>query len=218
MSGGGTGRRIAMFGGSFNPVHAGHMALCRAVRDAYRFDRFFLVPDNLPPHKPAVELASNEDRLAMLEIAATGEPGFCISRLEYELGGTSYTVRTLRVLREREPDAQLYLVMGADMLFSFRRWRDWQEILELATVVAAARRCREDDGGRTEFEALEQYRQGFGPLAGRIELLRHPVVDVSSTRLRELLAAGKDPGRLLPDGVYAYIRRRGLYGTRPTGI
>lgn len=204
-------RRIAMFGGSFNPVHAGHMALCRAARDTCWFDELLLVPDNLPPHKSAAGLCSNEDRLAMLEIAVREEPGIRISRLEYELGGKSYTIRTLRALQEQYPGAELYLIIGADMLFTFREWRDWQGILALAKVIAAARSSVDGDGGADEFAALEECRAGYGALADRIELLRHPVIDVSSTRLRELLAQGEDPGELLPAGVYDYIRRHGLY-------
>lgn len=207
----GSPRRIAMFGGSFNPVHAGHMALCRAAQDAFRFDELLLIPDNRPPHKSADELCPNEDRIAMLKIASSAEPGMRVSRLEYELGGTSYTIRTLRALREQYPDAELYLIVGADMLFTFRQWKDWQGILELATLVAAARNQHDGDGGQTEFAALEECRVGFGGYADRIRLLPHAVVDVSSTQLREILKQGQNPGELLPPGVYAYIREHGLY-------
>ena len=194
-----------MFGGSFNPVHAGHIALCRGCQDKYRFDRFLMVPDNLPPHKPAEGLVSNESRLEMLRIALKGNLEFEISTIEYELGGRSYTVRTLAELKKRYPGYEFYLLIGSDMLFSFREWREYETILELAVVVAAARHP-------AEIERLQEYRRGFGLKQSRIEILELPVLEISSTHIRDILKEGRNPGDLLPPGVYDYIQRWGLYG------
>ena len=163
-----------------------------------------LVPDNLPPHKPVNDLASNEDRLQMLSIAVKGIPGFEISDIEYRLGGKSYTGRTLRALQEIYPDTEFSLLIGSDMLYTFREWKEYEFILKHAFLIAAARR-------ENEFDKLSDCRKSFGEFSDRIAIIKLPVLPISSTQIRRRLKKGLDVEKLLPDGVYEYIKKRGIY-------
>lgn len=202
--------KIGIFGGTFNPIHLGHTNFCGECQRRFQFDRLLLIPTNLPPHKAAPELASNEDRLNIVRLAARKLPGAEASDLEYRLGGRSYTVRTLEFLRQEYPQAQLCLLIGSDMLRSFRQWKDFERILGLAQLIAGARM-------REEYDELLSVRDGYGELARRITVAQLPVREISSTQIRELLRTGGDVTGLLDPLVYAYIRERGLYGCGGSG-
>jgi len=195
---------IAIFGGSFNPVHNGHIAFCRQCAGMSAFDRVLLMPANVPPHKAALELASNADRIEMLRLAAAGEPDFSVSDLEYRLGGRSYTVETLRALHRERPGDRFTLLLGSDMFRTFRQWYRCEEILELASLLAGARHPG-------EYEELSALRESFGEKKSRIRVADIRVTEVSSTQVREKIRRGEDVSGLLPPAVYAYILSRGLY-------
>ncbi|MEN0111436.1 MAG: nicotinate (nicotinamide) nucleotide adenylyltransferase, partial [Planctomycetota bacterium] len=125
--------RLGVFGGSFDPVHIGHVRLARACRDQASLDRVWFVPAATQPHKPGGPVASGEDRLAMLRLALADEPGLEASPIELDRGGVSYTVETLRAIAESQPAAELFFLMGADTLRDLPNWREPGEVLRLAT-------------------------------------------------------------------------------------
>ena len=129
--------RLGIFGGSFDPVHFGHLLLAESCREQCQLDQVWLLPAAVPPHKQGQALTSARQRIEMLELATGGHPAFSVSTLEIDRGGVSYTYETLEAIAEAEPDAQLFLLMGADTLYDLPNWREPGRVCELAipTVV-----------------------------------------------------------------------------------
>lgn len=220
-------RRLGLFGGSFDPIHEGHLHAAREAQRAFGLDRVVFMPAFRSPFKLGQldwTPASPEDRLAMVELATAGTPGWTVSRLELERGGASYTIDTLRTLRAEfsEPeDAELHLILGSDNLTGLAGWRDIEAILDLAQPIVVYR------DGEPE-ELIAGLREALGDeRADRIArgFLHLPPVEVSSTELREELggpgeggeAGGKERGlagvgERVPESVLTYIREHGLYG------
>lgn len=198
----GEGRRerIGIFGGTFNPIHNGHLHLLKETQAALSFDKILLIPAGIPPHKAPKSLASGADRLEMARLAAMEMENVSVSDIELKSGGRSYTIHTLLKLKTLFPEAAFTLIMGADMLLSFDQWYRWRDILALASLAAAAR----SDG---EYESLVEK----GKALGRTQVVRLTPFPVSSTQVREKLAAGEDVSGLLPHRVLSYILKKGLY-------
>ena len=131
--------RLGIRGGSFDPVHLGHLRSAEEVREALPLDRVCFVPANHPPHKPRRRLAERSARLAMLEIAIAGNPGFCASDVELKRGGTSYSIDTIRSFASTEPGAQLFFIVGIDTFREMHTWKDTGRLFELASVVVTSR-------------------------------------------------------------------------------
>lgn len=206
-------RRIGLFGGTFDPVHAGHLHAARAARDAFALDRLVFVPAARSPFKPGQAPASGADRLAMLALAIRGERGFETSDLELARGGASYTIDTVRALPkalgERE-DCALYLVVGSDVLPGLGGWRSARELLERVQPVVVHRDGEPD-------ALLDEIERELGPdLAAKVRrgYLHLPPLVASSTDLRAALGGTAGGEALVPADVLAYIRARGLYGAR----
>lgn len=196
-------KKLGVFGGTFNPVHLGHLHLCKSCQEQCEFDQILLIPTNQPPHKETVNLASNRDRLEMLRLAVREFPYMKACGLEYQMGGKSYTINTLKRLKELYQDTEISLIMGSDMLRSFHTWRSYQEILSTATLTVGAR-CH------AEYEELVELRDSFQEYREKIKILKISVIELSSTQIRSLLKKGM--GReLLPPAVFEYICKRGLY-------
>ena len=136
--------KLGIFGGTFNPVHNGHLSLCTQLADALEIPKVLLIPTAIPPHKRAPELASGEHRLAMCRLAAQSDPRFCACDLELRRQGNSYTVETLRELGRLSPSAQLFLLMGTDMFMTVQNWYCACEIFRRAFLVAGARQEGEE--------------------------------------------------------------------------
>ncbi len=192
--------RFGIYGGTFNPIHNGHLHLIRAACAQLSFDRLLVVPANIPPHKAAVDLASNRDRLEMARLATAGMPGVWVSDIELRARGKSYTVLTLERLRALFPECSFTLLMGADMLESFDRWHRWQDILKLADIAAFARN-----------EGEESLLERKAALIGRARVVRVEPLPLSSTLVREKVRRGEDISGLVPEPVAAYIYEKGLY-------
>lgn len=201
--------RIVMYGGSFNPPHRGHEKAARAAMEALVPDAFFLVPDRQPPHKELAEGSpSPAQRLQLTELAARQIPGAQVLDIELLRRGPSYTVDTLRQLRAMYPDAEIVFLVGTDMFLSLETWRDPADILALASV-GVFRRAEGEQAALEEKAA--HYRAAYGATVYAIE---SEPLEISSSRLRELLPAGQ--GREYLSGpVYDEIIRRRLYGARP---
>ncbi len=191
---------LGIYGGTFNPVHAGHIHLLRAVLETGLLDQILVMPDRTPPHKEAADLLSGEQRARMLELALDGIQGVRLSRLELETEGKSYTYLTLRRLRMLYPKDSFSLIMGADMLLTFDQWRNWKEILENASLIAAAR----DDG---EYERLVKKAEELG----NTKVLKIQPLPVSSTQVRDMAKKGLPLDGLVPSAVADYIREHRLY-------
>ena len=192
--------RFGIYGGTFNPIHNGHLHLIRAACAQLSFDRLLVVPANIPPHKAATDLASNRDRLEMARLATAGMPGVWVSDIELRARGKSYTILTLERLRALFPECRFTLLMGADMLESFARWHRWQDILKLADIAAFARN-----------EGEESLLERKAALIGRARVVRVEPLPLSSTLVREKVRRGEDISGLVPEPVAAYIYEKGLY-------
>ena len=203
--------KIGIYGGTFNPIHNGHMAAARFAAEYLGLDRLYLIPAGIPPHKRlAAGSPGPEHRLAMAKLAAKViSPIAKAIDLELCREGRSYTVDTLRQLRERHPEDRLYLLMGTDMFLTFHQWREPGEIAGLCTLCAFGR--SEEDTGELFAAQRERLCRTFG---ANVAVLALPhIIDISSTRLRELLEKGEGRAYLDPV-VYGYILREGLYGVK----
>ena len=197
--------KIGVLGGTFNPIHNGHIRLATAFRDRLALDRVLLVPVNTPPHKHGSMMQPGPDRLAMCRLAAAGQPGLEASDIELRRGGKSYTVDTLRALHARYPAARLYFLMGADMFLTLEDWRKFPAIAGLAVLCTLP---REPDEGRLLHEYAAKLTRRYGAECVVADI---PPMELSSTRVRAQLAeCGAAPG-LLPPAVEVYIRKNGLY-------
>jgi nicotinate-nucleotide adenylyltransferase len=198
--------RIGIVGGTFDPVHIGHVAMAEAAADCAGLDRVVLVPVGVPPHRrPAV--APAEDRLRMCELAIAGHPRLEVSDLEVRRAGPSYTADTLRQLAEIWPHDELYLVLGWDAAREIRTWHRPDRVLALARLVVVSR------PGYPTPRPQDLVRAGIDP--GRALLCDVRTPDVESTDIRRLAARGDRLAGLVPPAVEAYLRDHGLYAPPP---
>ena len=198
-------RKIAILGGTFNPVHNGHIRLALSCHEELKFDKILVVPTNVPPPKETPDLCSNSDRMEMCRLAVKDMPVFEVSDIEYRLGGRSYTVNTLRALKKEYPDASFYLLVGSDMFFSFRQWRSYREILKACTLVGASRNFEEH---RKMLEMSASFkREGFSTI-----VIKNDVYVLSSTELRRLMKEHKDISAYVNPDVLRYIEEHSLFG------
>jgi len=181
--------RLGVFGGTFDPVHVGHLAIARAAVETVSLDRVLFVVARRSPLKDRSPQASEADRVAMLRLAVSGEPAFAVSTLELERAGPSYTVDTLEELARS--GASLFLILGGDAFADLGRWQRAERIRELATILVAARRGAPEPAGARPLDA--------------------PRLDLSSRELRARASRGRSLRYLVPDTVWRYIEERGLY-------
>ncbi|HNX19950.1 MAG TPA: nicotinate (nicotinamide) nucleotide adenylyltransferase [Acidobacteriota bacterium] len=210
--------RRGVFGGTFDPPHAGHLQVARRVRDALGLDVVEIVPSNEPPHRRS-PVAAAADRLEMVRLLCAGEDRLVPSAREIERGGISYTVLTLREMRAEAPDDELFLVLGADSYDELPGWRASAEIEQLAHVVVLPRPGAAGAAAVREADRPRLRLPGEPPPAGGKALYAVPMPETpeAARQIRALLARGEDPGEALPRPVLAYIRRRGLYAAAPAG-
>ena len=197
-------QKIAMFGGTFNPIHNGHIHMALEFAHKLELDKVIIIPANIPPHKSFTNAASARDRLAMCEIAVSGHPLLQVSDIEIKREGPSYTVDTLRILAVLYPDALLHLITGADMFLTIQNWRRAEEIFRLAVICAAPRE-------KNDISVLQKHANGLKLRHVRCEVVNMPLVPVSSTQIRNHVKAGMCVQNLVPDGVAQYIVQHNLY-------
>ncbi|MFT9054995.1 MAG: nicotinate-nucleotide adenylyltransferase [Ethanoligenens sp.] len=197
--------KIGVFGGTFNPIHNGHLHLAKGYRNALGLDRVLFVPTCIPPHKDADDLLPASNRLDMCELATRDISSMAVSDVEIRRGGKSYTVDTLRELAEMYPDDQLYFLMGADMFLTIEEWNGFDEIARTAELCTASRHEGELPILKEHAHMLEQK---YGT---HCHIKAIPVLDISSTQVRDALAGGDDIHELVPDAVQDYIYKNGLY-------
>lgn len=194
--------KTGIFGGAFNPVHNGHVNLAREAIEQLKLRKLLVIPTFESPHK-ATKLLPFDVRAEMCRLAFEGISDKCevtVSDIERQMGGVSYTINTIRELAKQHHDTQFYLLIGGDMLFSFREWYKYESILKESKVCAIAR------GGDNFTDMLE-----FAAEMGRVKVLPTSIVDVSSTEIRGKLAKGEDISELVPRNVAEYIAANDLY-------
>jgi nicotinate-nucleotide adenylyltransferase len=190
-------RRLGIFGGTFDPIHVGHLIMAQEAVERLRLDQLLFLPAGRPAHKRARRITPVAHRLAMLRLAIRGNPRFGISRLEVDRDDVSFTVATLERLADSER-ADLYFLMGQDSLEEFRTWREPDRILSLARLVVAPR----GDGDRSSLDPATRRRVVF---------LKPPRMEIAASEIRRRLRRGGTVRYWVPDAVLAYLRRHGLY-------
>ena len=193
-------KRVGIYGGTFDPVHWGHLLLAEAAREACGLDEVRLVPSPSPPHKQGRPLTEPRHRINMLELAVTGLPQFTVSRIEIGRDGPAYTVDTLRQLRESEPDSELFFLMGGDSLTDLPTWHQPAEIASLATIVAVNR----GDAVLAIPAACRDY-------ADCIRTVAMPANGLSATDIRERAKQGRSILFRTPRAVEIYLTEHKLY-------
>lgn len=204
--------RIGVYGGSFNPVHLGHLVLAECCRESARLDRLLFVPAATPPHKAAAHLAPAQARLDMLALAIGGHPNFAISTVELDRGGVSYTVDTLAHLAAEHPSAALHLILGPDALATFPTWREPRRIVELATILAVERDGIDDVAAtvaRSDLAAILPTDIARRIVAERVPM---PAIGFRASDIRAARAAGRSIRYRVPRSVECYVDHHGLYG------
>jgi nicotinate-nucleotide adenylyltransferase len=188
-------------GGTFDPIHHGHLVAASEVTSLFQLDEVVFVPTGQPWQKPAEEVTVAEDRYLMTVIATASNPRFHVSRIDIDRGGPTYTIDTLRELhRERGPETDLFFITGADALGNILTWRDADELLKLAHFIGCTR-----PGHRLTDPGLPD---------GQVSLVEIPALAISSTDCRERVRRGEPIWYLVPDGIVQYINKRGLYRER----
>jgi nicotinate-nucleotide adenylyltransferase len=200
----GVSGRVGVMGGTFDPIHHGHLVAAQEAASALHLDRVIFIPVWQPPHKVDKPAASPEDRLCMVRLATEANQRFEVSTIEIDHPGPSYTVDTLRRLQERDPEADLHFIVGMDSLVELPRWRDPADILRLASIVALYR-----PGWNTV--DLADFARALPESEGRVSLVAMPELDISATDLRERARDGRPIRYLVPDAVAGYIEARRLY-------
>jgi nicotinate-nucleotide adenylyltransferase len=194
---------LGILGGTFNPPHLGHLALARATIDELGCERVLLVPALLAPHKPSAHDPGAQHRLSMCRLMARCEPRIEVSTIELDRRGPSYTVDTLRSIHATNPDAELTLILGADIAQTLPEWREPREILGLCRLASAERDSFEHD-------AVERAVRGIDPHT-HVEVLRMAPLHTSSSAVRDRVAAGEPVKELVGPAVACYIDKHGLY-------
>lgn len=195
--------RLGIFGGSFDPVHYGHLELARACQQQAALDEVWFTPTAVQPLKQHGPTASDADRVEMLQLAIADEPTWRVCKLEIDRGGLSYTVDTIRQTHEELPEAVLYFLMGADTVRDVPQWRKPAEIFRLATPLVVRRAGAVDPDMST--------LKVFSNTEREPRLIEMPQIDVSSRDIRRRAALGESIDGLIPDAVCQYIRRSRLY-------
>jgi nicotinate-nucleotide adenylyltransferase len=193
-------------GGTFDPIHNGHLVAASEVADQFSLDEVIFVPTGQPWQKER-DVTAAEDRYLMTVIATASNPRFSVSRVDIDRGGPTYTTDTLRDLRALHPDAQLYFITGADALSSILTWQGWEELFTLATFIGVS---------RPGYELTDSHITGAIDRLpdDALQLVEVPALAISSTDCRTRAGRGRPIWYLVPDGVVQYVAKRGLYRSR----
>ncbi|WP_010248330.1 nicotinate-nucleotide adenylyltransferase [Acetivibrio cellulolyticus] len=199
-------KKIGISGGTFNPIHYGHLIVAEMVRDRFGLEKVLFIPSGMPPHKNLSNVASAEHRFNMVQQAVKDNPYFVESRIEVERGGYTYTIDTLKNLSEiYGKSARLYYIIGADVLNDLLTWRNYQDVFNICEFIAVLRPGNDSEGFNKQMEYL---RDTF---SARIHFIDTPLIEISSTEIRNRIKGGRSIKYLVPDTVEAYIKENKLY-------
>lgn len=191
-------KKIGLFGGSFNPPHLGHMLFAQEALVAYHLDEIWFIPVNVPPHKESDELVSNSDRVDMLHACTKRNQRFVVSMIELEREGPSYTIETVKLLKNEHPEKEFFFLIGGDMIDYLPKWEGIDELVKLVTFIGVKR-----PGSKA-----------LSPYSDCVHLLDMVQVDYSSTVIRRRVRDGKPITYMVPDEVETLMKERGLYESR----
>lgn len=204
--------RLGILGGTFNPIHRGHVRMARLARARFKLDRVLFMPCARPPHKKAPDLAPARHRLAMIRLALRKQPGLSVSRLELQRGGPSYTIATIKMLQSRHPGVRLFFIIGADSLTELHAWKQVDELLERCVFITVAR----PGFSLRNLTARRLRLKAPWPSVLTRTVIRGRGIDVSSTEIRRRAARGLNFRRLVPAAVADYIEKKRLYRGKET--
>lgn len=193
-------KRIGLFGGTFNPIHCGHVKAAESVQNIFFFDRILFIPSYLPPHKESVDVASAAHRLKMVELALASFDRFFPSSVEIDARGTSYSILTLNKIKEMFPQTEVFFLLGIDAFLEIETWKDYEDVLEQCSFVVMSR-----PGFRLS-EAKDILTEKY-----KIYLLSINTLDISSSEVRERIRKNQSIEGLVPENVENYIKERRLY-------
>lgn len=190
-------KRVGVMGGTFDPIHNGHLVAASEVQNVFDLDEVIFVPTSVQPFKKRRQVSNPEDRYLMTVIATAANPRFTVSRVDIDRGGTTYTIDTLRDLKKQRPNAEFFFITGADALRKIMEWKDTDELFELAHFVGVTR-----PGHELDYHGVPQ---------DAISMIEIPALAISSTDIRRRSSKLKPVWYLVPDGVVQYINKYGLY-------
>ena len=205
-------KRIGFLGGTFDPIHRGHLAMAEFSLTTLALDELQLIPNHVPPHKDGPDVSS-QDRLQMAQLAAQSQPGLTVNALELEHDEPSYSVYTLEKLRTLHPSDALFFIMGMDSFVSLSRWHKWDELLNHTNLVVCQRPGERfpNQGIEAQLWTQHQAQPTTQSLSGQIICLHNPDWPISSTQIRHQLAQGHEANKWLVPEVADYIQQKGLY-------
>lgn len=193
---------IGIMGGTFDPIHTGHLVAAETALEEAGLDEVWFMPANIPPHKPNTPLASPDQRLEMVRLAIDSHPSYRAVDVELTRGGTSYTYDTVTRLQQLYPDHRFHYIIGADMVMYLPKWHQIEKLSEMVTFLGVGR-----PGFDIDLEALPSH------LRSRIKLMTMPAMEISSTDIRERIRNGRSIRYRVPESVRLYIERSGIYGS-----
>lgn len=198
-------KKIGIMGGTFDPIHYGHLILAQNALEAFGLDDILFIPSGTPWLKESTKVLSKNKRVSMTGIAIEDNPRFALSTIEIDREGNSYSYETVNELKRMDPDAAYYFIMGADSLLKLESWKCPDLLMKECTILAAVR----DDCDQTALQKQIAYLTE--KYEADIEILPAPRIDISSTQIREMIADGKSVRYMMPDNVIAFIRKNHLY-------
>jgi len=216
-------RKLAILGGTFNPIHYGHLAAAEEIRDRLNLERVLFIPSSLPPHKHEEDMPSAVQRLEMVRLATAGNPHFIASDIEVRRGGKSYTVETVQALRSMHPGTEFYFITGLDSFLEIRTWNQWERLLRLCSFVVLSRpgyrfadlvKLDFMKGSAKELAGLDSGELDhavFQPEGFKVCMEMIPLYDISSTDIRKRIRESRTIKYHLPEAVENYIIKNKLY-------
>lgn len=204
------GKRVGIMGGTFDPVHNGHLIIAEMALENFELDEILFVPSGIPWLKDVSKVLNKKTRVSLTGIAIEDNPNFALSTIEIDREGNSYSYETVEELKKSNPDTDYYFIMGADSLFDVEIWKNPEILMKNCTLLVAVRDDYDQQQMRDRVSYLVHKYQA------KIELLATPRVDLSSTMIRERIAAGKCVRYMLPDPVIEYIKKMQLYQNTDT--
>lgn len=220
------GQRIGIFGGTFDPIHSGHLWAARLIERMFRLDKILFVPASVPPHKARLDMAPAADRMKMVRLALGRRARWTASSIEIRAEGPSYSILTIDKIRRRYPRARIFFITGADAFLEIKTWREWKQVLERCPFIVMTRPGFDPESAAWALGPA--YRKGIRRVetaaalteneleTGRIFLASIDALPLSSTGIRKRAGEGQSLVGFVPPAVAAHIRTQGLYRNRPT--
>ena len=198
-------KTLGIMGGTFDPIHYGHLVTAEAARDIFNLDSVVFVPSGRPPHKKDYRVTDAESRYLMTVLAVVGNPHFYVSRVEIDREGQSYSIDTIDAFQKKYPSTELYFITGADAILEILTWRKVDEIVRKCFFIAATRPGYDLKGLSAEFQRVAEV------LCDRIHTIEVPALAISSTDIRRRVADGESIKYLVPESVEQHIYKNDLY-------